>query len=90
MTENQKALKDVIIKYSEEFRWIDESTFCVWIPFCFFRDFMVMIKQLITIDPYNSECDAQIQSDCICIELTKNLFEEYEIEEMFPKDGDDQ
>lgn len=75
------------ISHVEEFGWINDEQFCVWVSYVRMNDFL---KRLIEIFGNclfdNGGFEANMQEDVICMDLS-NLLEGYvEIEELFPKD----
>ena len=84
--EEMELLKDICTWKCEEFRWIDENRFCVWVHYYDIEEFMEELRSLADFDPSKDVLDAQIQEYGVCIELTARLFDKDELEEIFPKD----
>ena len=84
--EEMELLKDICTWKAEEYRWINDDKFCVWVHYFNIEEFMEELRTICDFDPYNDVLDAQIQDYCVCIELTARLFDKDELEEIFPKE----
>ena len=82
--DEEEILKDIFKIPNLEYRWIDEEKFCIWVSYHFLTYFIEMLAMTIGIEP-SDDLDAQIQPDCLCIVLNKNLIDTNVLEEMFPK-----
>ena len=78
--EEMELLKDVCTWKAEEYRWINDDKFCVWVHYFNIEEFMEELRTICDFDPYNDVLDAQIQDYCVCIELTARLFDKDELE----------
>lgn len=78
---------DTEITYVEEFGWVNNTEFCVWINLSWFNEF---IKQLNNIFGYSlfdeGGIEARIGSDYVCIDL-EEVTSGYgvDLEEVFPR-----
>lgn len=89
ISENMASIKKAVTDFCNEYRWINDKEFCVWINYYNLQEFIDELNKIIRIEPSNSECDAQIQDNCLCIVLNKSIIDEcgyYDLEEMFPKE----
>lgn len=79
--------EDVTLSYVDEFGWINDRSFCVWIPYVWIQ---VFVEGLIEIFGYGLVEEggfaANIQENCICINLSEALEDDLRLETVFPKD----
>lgn len=85
--EKMELLKDICTWKAEEYRWVSNDKFCVWVHYFNIEEFMNELRTICDFDPYDDVLDAQIQDYCVCIELTARLFDKDELEEIFPKEN---
>lgn len=78
---------DPDFQYVDEFGWINNDEFCVWISHRVWNDFMDQFKKIFGLEiSDDGGIAAQIQEDDICFDLQAAV-EPYgvNIEEVFPK-----
>lgn len=75
------------ISYIDEFGWVDDLEFCVWVSNRFFKDFMDGLTNIFGCSLYDDGgIEATIQSDCVCIDLYSALeIFDLDLERVFPK-----
>lgn len=61
-----------------------KKDFVIWVSYHFLTYLIEMLAMITIIEP-SDDLDAQIQPDCLCIVLNKNLINTNVLEEMFPK-----
>ncbi len=91
ISENMASIKKAITDFCNEYRWINDKEFCVWINYYNLQEFVDELNKIIGIEPSNSECDAQLQDNCLCIVLNKSIINEncgYDLEEIFSKESE--
>lgn len=73
--------------YVEEFGWISTGEFCAWVSYLCLNDFMTDLKNIFENGMFDDGgFDANMQEDCICIDLCEAVGDYLDIEEVFPKD----
>lgn len=73
--------------YVEEFGWISAGEFCVWVSYLWFNDFMNDLKGIFGNGMFDDGgFDANMQKDCVCINMCQAVGNYLEIEEAFPKE----
>lgn len=71
----------------DELGWISDNEFCVWISYLYLKEFMNKLKELFGYGIFDDGgFDANIQADCVCIDLCEAIGNFIDIEEVFPKD----
>lgn len=79
---------DPDVSWVDEFGWICEEEFCVWVNLLFFEDFMERFKDIFGSEVFDEGgIRSKIQEDCVCFAL-EDIMEWYgvELENVFPKD----
>ena len=73
--------------YVEEFGWISTGEFCAWVSYLCLNDFMTDLKNIFGNGMFDDGgFDANMQEDCICIDLCEAIGDYLDIKEVFPKD----
>lgn len=73
--------------YVEELRWINDKQFCVWIDYLVLGEFICCLKDIFGLGIFDDGgFDANMQADCVCIDLCEVIGEYVDIESVFPKD----
>lgn len=71
----------------EEFGWISNTEFCVWISYYNLFDFMDSMKNIFGYGMFDDGgFNANMQSDGVCIDLCEMIGDYLEIEEVFSKE----
>jgi hypothetical protein len=71
----------------DELGWISDNKFCVWVSYLYLKEFMNKLKELFGYGIFDDGgFDANIQADCVCIDLCEAIGNFIDIEEVFPKD----
>lgn len=71
----------------DELGWISDNEFCVWVSYLYLKEFMNKLKELFGYGIFDDGgFDANIQADCVCIDLCEAIGNFIDIEEVFPKD----
>lgn len=71
----------------DELGWISDNEFCVWVSYLYLKEFMNKLKELFGYGIFDDGgFDANIQTDCVCIDLCEAIGNFIDIEEVFPKD----
>lgn len=76
------------ISYVDEFGWVNEKQFCVWISYVWIKEFIDGLKEIFGYGLFDDGTfNGNMQSFCICIDLCAAL-DGYDIdlERIFPKD----
>lgn len=79
---------DEDVSYVNEFGWISDTEFCVWISLLWFQEFVYSLKQIFGYGLFDDGgIEARIGSDYVVIDLAAYV-EGYgvEIENIFPKE----
>lgn len=78
---------DTELSYVQEFGWVSDSEFCVWISYWWLREFIVRLKDIFGREIFDDGgFNGNIQDDCVCIDLCEAVGHAVDIEEIFPKD----
>ena len=75
-------------KYVDEFGWISDGSFCIWVDYFCIHEFMKRFKMIFGEGIFDDGgFDGNMQRDCVCIAIDEAL-EGYDIdlESIFPKD----
>lgn len=78
---------DQDISYVDEFGWISDTKFCIWITALWFGDFLEKLNDIFGYSLFDDGgIEARIGSDYICINL-EDFVGEYgvDLERIFPK-----
>lgn len=79
--------EDLDVSYVSEFGWISTGEFCVWVSYFEFDAFMHDLKEIFGNGMFDDGgFDANMQEDCVCIDLCSALGGYLDIAEVFPKD----
>lgn len=71
----------------DELGWINDNEFCVWVSYLYLKDFMDSLKVLLGYEIFDDGgFNANMQGDCVCIDLCEAIGSFVDIEEVFPKD----
>ncbi len=71
----------------DELGWINDKEFCVWVPYYNINEFMDGLKKIFGYGIFDDgRFYANMQSDCVCIDLCDALGGYIDIETVFPKD----
>lgn len=71
----------------DELGWINDKEFCVWVPYLYLEEFMDTLTKIFGYGIFDDGgFDANMQSDCVCIDLCKALDAYMDLEAVFPKD----
>lgn len=69
-----------------ELGWIDDHQFCVWIDYLWVMEFVQKLKEILGEGIFDDGgFDANMQSNCICIDLCE-IIDTDDLEEIFPKE----
>lgn len=78
---------DPDICYVQELGWINDKEFCVWIDYLVLDEFMCHLKNIFGYGMFDDGgFNANIQENCVCIDLCKAIGECVDMEAVFPKD----
>lgn len=84
MTPDETCLE---FSYVQELGWINEKVFCVWISYHWIKDFIDGLKYIFGNGLFDDGgFNANIQDDCICIDLCEAIGYAVDIEKIFPKE----
>ena len=74
------------ISYVDEFGWINDTQFCVWVSNYFFKDFIDGLTEIFGYGLYDDgSFDGNIQANCVCIDLCEALGNyDIDLKEVFP------
>lgn len=78
---------DSAISYVEEFGWVSDTEFVVWVDIIWFYEFIKQLKEIFDETIFDEGgFEARIGSDYVCIDLV-DVLSGYDIdfEEVFPK-----
>jgi len=79
--------KDLNFSYVNEFGWVNNDQFLVWVNFNYFKEFIKKITEIFGYGIFDDEnFNANIQHNTVCIVLNNVLDEYVNVEEVFPKD----
>ena len=79
--------EDLDVSYVSESGWVSDTEFLVWVDYIWFKEFMDGIIEIFGYGIFDeSNFNANIQSDSVCIDLRNVLAGYVDIEEVFPKD----
>lgn len=70
-----------------EIGWINDEEFCVWVSWTYFEKFIKNLSDIFGEGIFDDGgFDANMQSNCVCIDLCEAIGHCIDIEETFPKD----
>ena len=73
--------------FVEELGWINDEEFCVWVPYMYLKEFMEELTKIFGYGIFDDGgFDANMQTDCVCIDLCDAIGSCIDVEEVFPKD----
>ena len=73
--------------YVSEMGWVSDTEFCVWVYYHDLLDFMDKAEEIFGYEMFDDGgFNANMQSDCVCIDLCKMLESYLNIEDVFPKE----
>lgn len=78
---------DIDIQYVEEFGWVSNTEFYVWINLNWFNEFVKRLNDIFGYSLFDEGgIEARICSDCVCIDL-EEVISGYgvDLEEIFPR-----
>ena len=79
--------EDEDVSYVSEFGWIDDKRFCVWVDYLWMKEFIDRLTDIFGNGLFDDgSFDANVQSDCLCIDLCEALGYYVNIEDLFPKE----
>lgn len=74
------------VSYIDEFGWINDDTFCVWISHLWLYEFIEGLKEIFGYGLFDDGgVEVNMQADCTCISLSTLLGGYLDIETVFPK-----
>ena len=77
-----------LVKESElvsEYGWINKEEFCVWVDYINLHDFMEEVKKVFGYGMFDEGgFDANMQGDCLCIDVCEMLDGYLSVEDVFP------
>lgn len=74
-------------QFVDELGWVSDTEFCVWVSYLWIKEFIEEITKLFGYGIFDDGAfDANMQSNCVCIDLCKALGYCIDIEEVFPKE----
>lgn len=79
--------EDSDISYVDEFGWVSDTEFYVWINLIWFDNFVKRLNNIFGYSLFDEGgIEARIQSDCVCIDL-EDFVGQYgiDLEDVFPK-----
>lgn len=75
------------VNYVDEMGWVSDDEFCVWISYIWIYDFIKELKDIFGLGIFDDGgFDANMQDNCMCIDLCKAIGYSIDIENVFPKD----
>lgn len=75
--------KDIL--YVQEFGWVNDSEFLVWVSYIWMKEFIDQLTNIFGYEIFDDGgIDANVQCDCICIDLCE-VIDDSIIEVAFPK-----
>lgn len=78
---------DTDVSYVQEVGWVNEKEFCVWVSYIWLREFIERLKEIFGDGLFDDGgFDANMQDDCVCIDLCEAVGYAVDIEEIFPKE----
>lgn len=78
---------DIEVSYVQEFGWINEEEFIVWVSYLWLEEFIDRLKEIFGNGLFDEGgFNANMQEDCVCIDLCEALGYSVDIEEVFPKE----
>lgn len=79
---------DLDISYVDEFGWVNDKEFYVWVNALWFSDFLKRLSDIFGYSLFDEGgIEAAIFSDCVCIDLNKCVSGYgVDLENVFPKD----
>lgn len=84
ITTPDEEFKD--ISYVEEFGWINDEQFCVWVNYVWLYEFIKRMREIFGNGMFDEGgVEANMQEYVICIDLCKVLEGCIDIEDVFPK-----
>lgn len=79
-----KDLKQIVDEYADEFGWIDDDIFCVWVDWVETDDFLTALRELYGTGLFDDGgITAHVGDRYICFELSDGYID---IEGVYPKD----
>lgn len=85
---NPEEDDDLYVSYVDEFGWVSDKEFCVWVSWLWIKEFMERLQQIFGNGIF---CEggfiANVQEDCLCIDLCESV-DGYgvDFEKVFPKE----
>ena len=80
-------ITDNDFSHIDEFGWINDNEFCVWVDYLWLYEFISGLKEMFGCGLFDDGgIEANMQTDCICIDLCVLLGSYLDIETVFPKD----
>ena len=77
---------DTDISYVDEFGWVNNEEFYIWVNFLHFNDFMDRLRDIFGCGIYGKYgIDVNIQDGSVCIDLQNVLGGYVNLENVFPK-----
>ena len=78
--------EDSDISYVDEFGWVSDTEFYVWISIVWFEEFVKRLNDIFGYSLFDEGgIDARIGSDYVCIDLKDITAPYMDLEEVFPK-----
>lgn len=73
--------------YVDEFGWASNDTLYVWVFYIFLKDFVDELTEILGNGVFDEGgINANMQNDCLCIDVDELLGSYIDVEELFPKD----
>lgn len=80
---NKNDYDDVLC---EEFGWINDKQFCVWVSYAYLQYFIKELSKIFGNCIFDDGgFNANMQEDCVCIDLCEAIGHCIDIESVFPK-----
>ena len=78
---------DLDFSFVEEIGWVNEKIFCVWISYCWIKEFIDGLKNIFGNNLFDDGgFNANLQDTCICIDLCEAVGYSVDLEKIFPKE----